>query len=794
MPKFLLALSRCASAYLAIILCALACYSSAANGADKAADQAAIDRVNAALSKAAASYKANKLTEAAAALAEAQTAFKGLDPKAVDPTLKTTVERLGDRIAAAERLINKPAGTKANSAKESPDKPATEKPNADKPASSAGKSSTSKSPDKSASKSPKSSTPQSAKSSSPAAKPPKGRKAAAKGPSFKDEVAPILLAKCGDCHVKKSSGDLNMATYADLAKGSKNGQAVYPGLSGQSPLTVTIATGKMPKGEGPKVTPEELAVLANWIDSGALNDVDETKPADDQTTKNAGKPPKGRKGAAKNPSFHDDVAPILIAKCGQCHVKQTSGGLSMATFTDLSKGGKSGPAVRPGFSGQSPLTVCIATGKMPKGDGPKVTPDELAVIANWINGGARYDGEDRDSPLGQKTAAPKVEVKGLVQATGNESVQFNRDLAETLVTQCAGCHGGDTPSGQLRLETFADLLKGGTSGEAIEPGKPGESLITKRMRGEDGDRMPQDKPPLPEATIAKFETWIKEGAKFDGADPARMLKSVVADQAASRMSHDELAEKRLAEGLKTWRLAAPDEQPAHRQTENFILIGNLSEARLDQLAAISEAERVKIARLLKLPADQQMFKGNLVLFVFKRAFDYSEFVQMVEKREAPRGMIGHWQAKGLDAYACVTASSDSDANLPALFAEQIAGAYLQSVSAPGWFAVGGARAITAKVEPKSAAVKQWEEEIGAAAAGAVINDGLFKAKVFDEETSARSYAFVKFLLTSMPKFQSLVNGLKEGHPFPSTLRTVYGNDAQGLLEAFSRRPPPKGKR
>ena len=103
---------------------------------------------------------------------------------------------------------------------------------------------------------------------------------------------------------------------------------------------------------------------------------------------------------------------------------------------------------------------------------------------------------------------------------------------------------------------------------------------------------------------------------------------------------------------------------------------------------MAEAERDKIARLLKLPADQPLFKGNLVLFVFKRSFDYSEFVQMVEKREAPRGIVGHWQAKGLDAYACVTASNDSDADLPALLAEQIAGAYLQSVSAPAWFSAG----------------------------------------------------------------------------------------------------------
>jgi len=673
MPKVHLASSYCAVLVAAAFVCAVSFFSTAASAADKAAEQATIDTVNVALGKAATAYKANKLADASAALDEAQAAFKTLDPSAVDPSLKSAVQRLGDRIAAADRLIRKPTTAKGPPIKVDPAKPAKEKPTSEKPTSD---------------------------------KPAGGD---AKQPPAKTSTKP-------------------------------------PAKSG------------------------------------------------DKTVAKAPKAPKGRKGAPKGPSFHDEIAPILLAKCGECHIKQSSGGLNMATFTALAKGGKNGPVVQPGLSGQSPLTIAIATGKMPKGDGPKVTPEELALLADWIDLGARYDGEDRDSPLGQKTAEAKVEIEGLVPATGAESVKFNRDLAETLVTQCAGCHGGDTPSGMLRLETFADLLKGGTSGVTFEAGKPGESLITKRMRGQDGDRMPQDKPALPEETIAKFETWIKEGAKFDGADAARLLKMAVDDQAAARMSHDELVEKRLADGLKTWRLGAPDDKPSHRQTENFILIGNLSEARLDQLATIAEAERDKIAKLLKLPADQPLFKGNLVLFVFKRTFDYSEFVQMVEKRESPRGMVGHWQAKGLDAYACVTVSNESDANLPALIAEQIAGAYLQSVSTPGWFSAGGARAIAARVEPRNPVVKQWDEESAQAAAASAINDGLFKIKVFDEEATARSYAFVKFLLLSAPKFQSLVSGLKDGRAFPQTLHTVYGTDAQGLLEAFSRRAPPKTRR
>ena len=663
MPQIGLVALHCARAGAAtlrivrmlFICCALPC---AAMAGDKAADQALIDSVNTSLVEAGQAYRANKTAEAAKAFAAAQATFATIDLSTIDPALKTTFERLGERLAAAERLIKKSAAN------------------------------------------------------TPGDKPTRG------------------------------------PTKAPVKPGST--PAKTPAKSDAKP-----------------------------------EDKTEPKP-----TRASTKPGKGRKAA---PSFCDEVAPILIAKCGGCHVKGNRGGLSMATFTSFARGGKNGAAVRPGDSNASLLIGAIVSGKMPQGNGPKVTQEELRTLAAWIDAGASFDGEDRDSPLGQKTSVAPVMVEGLAPATGQESVQFNRDLANTLVAHCAGCHGGDTPSGQLRLETFADLLKGGASGKPIEPGKPDESLLALRMRGEDGDRMPLDKPALPEATIAQFETWIKEGAKYDGADPARSLKLVVEDLEAGRLSHDELAEKRLAQALKTWRLGAPDEQPTHRQTANFIVVGNLSETRLGQLADAAEAERAKIGRWLKLPDDKPWFKGNLVLFVFKRGFDYSEFVQMVEKREVPRGATGHWHNLGLEAYACVIASNESDADLPALLAEQISGAYLQSLEAPPWFSAGAARAIASRMEPKSALVKQWDQE-SVTATAEKMTDGILKAKVLDGETTSRCYSFARFLMTSQPRFQSLLTSLTEGDAFAPTLQKVYGASAQGLLEAFSRRPPPRSRR
>ncbi|HEU0069422.1 MAG TPA: hypothetical protein VFQ26_09225, partial [Nitrospiraceae bacterium] len=40
------------------------------------------------------------------------------------------------------------------------------------------------------------------------------------GPSFVRDVAPMLVAKCGNCHVTGSRGNFNMANYVALMRGS----------------------------------------------------------------------------------------------------------------------------------------------------------------------------------------------------------------------------------------------------------------------------------------------------------------------------------------------------------------------------------------------------------------------------------------------------------------------------------------------------------------------------------------------------------------------------------------------
>lgn len=97
---------------------------------------------------------------------------------------------------------------------------------------------------------------------------------------------------------------------------------------------------------------------------------------------------------------------------------------------------------------------------------------------------------------------------------------FERKIRPVLVEKCYPCHSGtpDKVEGKLWLDSKAGWTKGGQSGPSIVPGNPEASLLLHAIRGTEKDlSMPPDEK-LPEAVIADFERWIREGA----VDPRRV--------------------------------------------------------------------------------------------------------------------------------------------------------------------------------------------------------------------------------------------------------------------------------
>ncbi|HEV3024798.1 MAG TPA: c-type cytochrome domain-containing protein [Pirellulales bacterium] len=510
------------------------------------------------------------------------------------------------------------------------------------------------------------------------------------------------------------------------------------------------------------------------------------RPAKGKTKKKG----KDEKPAADAVSFVKSVLPTLVARCSNCHIRDAKGGFSMATFAALMKGSESGAVFTPGKASGSRLIDVLESGDMPRGGGP-LKPDEIKTIAKWIDGGAKFDGTNEQQQLATLVPQAELPVQPALtasKASGNESVQFIRDLAATVVETCTDCHGGMRPAARLDLTTFNSLLKGGEGGSIIVPGKPSDSLLIKKLRGMAGQRMPLQKAPLDEDLIKKFETWIAEGAKLDWPDPTQSLDLAVRTMVASKMSHDELATMRMGLAEKNWRLAIPERRSERLEGETFVLVSDLTPGRMEEIVALAKAEQAKVAKLLQAPSDQSFLKGRMTVFAFGKHFDYTEFGTMVEKRELPTDWRGHWRYNVIDAYACVVAPNGDDKSTALWLAEGFAGAYIESQGKmPRWFAEGAARVIASRAEPKSPAAKQWEDGFRAAVGAGRGSDEFLKAgDVVTGDSALLSYGFMKTLMTKMPKFYAILADLRAGGEFESAFRKRFGADPAALAAAWAK--------
>ena len=87
---------------------------------------------------------------------------------------------------------------------------------------------------------------------------------------YETEIQPIFDNNCGNCHLGNSSGGLNLSNYQNLMSGSDDGAVVIPGNHEQSILWDEINSGDMPQGNNPELSDEEIDLIAQWIDEGAL--------------------------------------------------------------------------------------------------------------------------------------------------------------------------------------------------------------------------------------------------------------------------------------------------------------------------------------------------------------------------------------------------------------------------------------------------------------------------------------------------------------------------------------------
>lgn len=497
-------------------------------------------------------------------------------------------------------------------------------------------------------------------------------------------------------------------------------------------------------------------------------------------------------------SFAQDVAPILVQHCGRCHVRGARGNFSMATFAALRKGPPEGVVYFAGDVVGSRLIETIETGDMPRGGG-KVPAAQLKTLKDWILQGAKFDGPSPDAPLasyadGATAPEPSTPELKTQRATGDETVSFAADVAPLLVANCNGCHiDAMQVRGGLRMDTFAQLLRGGDSGAIITPGQGDASLLVQKLRGQAGDIMPAGgRPALPDESIQLISSWIDEGAKLDGISEDQPLRRMAALAWAREATHEELQERRVDLARENWQLGST---PAARDAteelegEQFYLVGNVSAETLETVHAAANEALAKVETLVKAPTGQPLIKGRVTLFVFPKRYEYAEFSKMVEQRSVPVSWTEHWRYDIIDAYVPLVMNprGDDASTIEARLIEPLTAIAVSAagVDVPRWFAVGVGRGQVAKLAARDHdRVQVWKDQLPAALATMKKKDDFLKGRMQPEEADLVAFGVGKQMLDrNRRQLTTLIDRLRDGATFESAFTQVFGGTPQQYVDA-----------
>jgi len=100
----------------------------------------------------------------------------------------------------------------------------------------------------------------------------------------------------------------------------------------------------------------------------------------------------------------------------------------------------------------------------------------------------------------------------IAQAQAPVAITYKDHVLPILRTHCLNCHNADKAKADLDVSSYAALIAGGASGEAIKPGNPGQSLLFKVTNHEVEPHMPPKGGKIPEADLALLKKWIEGGA------------------------------------------------------------------------------------------------------------------------------------------------------------------------------------------------------------------------------------------------------------------------------------------
>jgi uncharacterized membrane protein len=314
---------------------------------------------------------------------------------------------------------------------------------------------------------------------------PSGSAAAAKSTEplvFADVVVPLLEKYCVECHgPKKQKGKLRVDSLDALMNGGEEGPALVGGSSAGSELVRRVKLpvdddDRMPPEGKPGPTPEELAVIAFWID----------------------------RGASPSLRVRDTLAPSSGRKV-----------LEAALAKAPSVPGAAPSAARP--TEPSP-PASSASGDAPASDAP--------------NDPSSPSAPEREHTTPPNEKAPSTEPASATPPSPEPSAATAPGGRAVLAERCEKCHGASKKKGGLRVDSLEAMLSGGENGPALVPGDPERSEIVRRVRlplTAKGHMPPKKEAQPSDAEVSALAAWVRglsrsAGSAKQPSEPARKVE------------------------------------------------------------------------------------------------------------------------------------------------------------------------------------------------------------------------------------------------------------------------------
>ncbi|RPG86600.1 MAG: hypothetical protein CBC33_002025 [Coraliomargarita sp. TMED73] len=142
-----------------------------------------------------------------------------------------------------------------------------------------------------------------------------------------------------------------------------------------------------------------------------------------------------------------------------------------------------------------------------------ITTSAILLISGHA-GGVITHGEPLDRAPWRVFAARQAKAEALALGKTGEGHVFADLVMPILNEKCIACHGTERAKGRLQMDSYIDLIKGGSKGLAYVPGDLSASLMITRMHLplEHSERMPPaERPQLDAGELAFLEWWVTAG-------------------------------------------------------------------------------------------------------------------------------------------------------------------------------------------------------------------------------------------------------------------------------------------